>query len=243
MIIFAASARRALFVLPLAFALTTLVACAPQNSERLPDDPSFEEFDPNISPEHGNVVDDGIEMLPAPLANYDHVDKKGLIPKNLLKKALAYYDANLSKIKNKAVLSVIDFAQPSNKPRFFIIDMKSGSVWALRTSHGKGSDANHDGFAEKFSNTSGSNASSLGVYMTAETYNGGNGYSLRLDGLSSTNSNARARAVVVHGASYVQDRDVIQGRSFGCPAVPMDVRKKVIDTIKGGSIIYAQKSF
>ncbi|MCP5916770.1 murein L,D-transpeptidase catalytic domain family protein, partial [Klebsiella pneumoniae] len=75
--------------------------------------------------------------------------------------------------------------------RFFIVDMNSGSVWPLHVAHGKGSDSNHDGYAEKFSNTSGSNASSLGYYITAETYNGSNGYSLRLDGMSSTNSNAR----------------------------------------------------
>ena len=85
----------------------------------------------------------------------------------------------------------------------------------------------------------GSNASSLGYYMTAETYTGSHGYSLRLDGLSSTNSKVRSRAIVVHGADYVEEAAVIQGRSWGCPAVAMANRTTVINMIKGGSIIYA----
>jgi hypothetical protein len=105
--------------------------------------------------------------------------------------------------------------------------------------HGSGSDKANDGYAEKFSNVSGSNASSLGFYMTAETYNGKHGLSLRLDGLSSTNSNVRARAVVIHGASYVSDSDIKAGRSWGCPAVSMASKDKVIKMLKGGSIIYA----
>src|SRR5690606_28831407 len=108
---------------------------------------------------------------------------------------------------------------PSNKKRLHVINMSTGAGWSLHVAHGKGSDKNHDAYAERFSNTSGSNASSLGAYLTAETYSGSNGYSLRLDGLSTTNSNARRRAVVVHGASYVKDSNVKQGRSWGCPAV------------------------
>ena len=117
--------------------------------------------------------------------------------------------------------------------------METGSVWNIHVSHGKGSDSNHDGLAEKFSNVSGSNASSLGFYKTAETYQGKHGYSLRLDGLSETNSKARPRAIVVHGADYVKDKEVIQGRSWGCPAVSRMHSKKVIDLIKNGSLILA----
>lgn len=170
---------------------------------------------------------------------YSYVDPKNEVPADLLSKALDYYDTNLTKIKNKDYLSVINFSSKSTKPRFFIINMRTGSVWAVRMAHGKGSDSDHDGYAEKFSNVSGSNASSLGYYMTAETYVGSHGTSLRLDGLSSTNSNARSRAVVIHGATYVQDSDVIQGRSWGCPAISMDNYKEVIGRIKGGSLIYA----
>ncbi len=173
------------------------------------------------------------------IAKYAYVDTNKTINQTMLKNAILYYHKNLSKIKNPDVLSVLDFSKFSGKPRFHIINMKTGEVWSVRVAHGKGSDPDHDGYANSFSNVSGSNASSVGIYKTAETYSGSHGYSLRLDGLSSTNSNARARAVVVHGADYVSESTVIQGRSWGCPAVSMSIRTKVIDTIKGGSIIYA----
>lgn len=86
--------------------------------------------------------------------------------------------------------------------------------------------------------------SSLGVYRTAETYQGKHGYSLRLDGLSpGKNSNARKRAIVVHGADYASPRHLQKfdklGRSWGCPALPREQSRAIIDTIKGGSVIYA----
>lgn len=173
------------------------------------------------------------------LSKYQHLDPKHEVPTDLLEKAVTYYDANLNKIANKNYLSVIDFSRKSTLKRFFIIDMKTGAVWGIHTSHGKGSDTNADGIAEKFSNTSGSNMSSLGFYRAAETYSGKHGLSLRLDGLSSTNSKARARAIVIHAADYVSEKNVIQGRSWGCPAVAPENRDTVISKLKGGSIIYA----
>jgi len=75
-------------------------------------------------------------------------------------------------------------------------------------------------------------------FKTAETYVGNNGYSLRLDGLSTSNSNARSRAIVIHGASYVTPGEKI-GRSYGCPALEMNVHQDVIDRIKGGALLFA----
>ncbi|WP_413944095.1 murein L,D-transpeptidase catalytic domain family protein [Bdellovibrio sp. HCB-162] len=173
------------------------------------------------------------------LKMYDYVDPTHIVPTQKLEDAIVYFHKNKSSFKNQSVISVIDFSQKSTQKRWYFINMSTGSVWNIHVAHGKGSDSNHDGFAEKFSNVSGSNASSLGFYKTAETYQGSNGYSLRLDGLSTTNSNARPRAIVVHGASYVQDSAVIQGRSWGCPAVSTTNRDKVINMIKGGSLIYA----
>jgi hypothetical protein len=83
--------------------------------------------------------------------------------------------------------------------------------------------------------------SSLGYYITGSTYVGSHGTSLKLDGMSSTNSNARGRAIVVHGASYVSESSVIQGRSWGCPAVANSLKTKVINMLKNGSLIYAVK--
>ncbi len=173
------------------------------------------------------------------LANYDHLDPNRIVPSALLEKAVLYYDANKKNLGNTRYLTVIDFSKKSTKARFFLIDMSNGSVWPLHTSHGKGSDPGHDGIADSFGNVSGSGKSSLGFYKTAETYSGSHGYSLRLDGLSSTNSKARSRAIVVHSATYVKEASVIQGRSLGCPALAPSVYKTVIDKIKGGSIIYA----
>lgn len=226
-------------------------ACSQGNfTTQLPDDPQDESSasqgendSSSLTPPEVPVV---AEPTPAPiseeeatLAKYDHLDPSKIVPEKYLKAAVLYYDANLSKIKNKTYLSVIDYSKSSTTKRYFLINMSTGVVVAYHVSHGKGSDSNHDGYAEKFSNVEGSNATSLGYYMTAETYSGSNGYSLRLDGLSSTNSNARSRAVVIHGADYVQDKNVIQGRSWGCPAFSQANKTKIINLIKGGSLIYA----
>ena len=102
--------------------------------------------------------------------------------------------------------AVLDFAVRSSAPRFHVIDRASGEVLqSFRVAHGHGSEGKRDdGYAEVFSNEHGSNASSLGLYQTAETYRGVYpGLSMRLDGLSPTNSNARARFIVIHEASYM----------------------------------------
>ncbi|WP_413558489.1 murein L,D-transpeptidase catalytic domain family protein [Bdellovibrio sp. HCB209] len=234
-----------------------MAACAKggfeSSSTVLPDDPDTEQSagdtaqtippaeveTPSTGGSSGSGSSSGTLTDAQILAKYSYVDTKKTIKQSMLQNALLYYHKNLAKIKNTDVLSVIDFSLYSGKPRFHVINMKTGEVWSVRTAHGKGSDPDHDGYANSFSNVSGSNASSIGIYKTAETYSGSHGYSLRLDGLSSTNSNARARAVVVHGADYVSESNVTQGRSWGCPAVAMSLRTKLIDTIKGGSIIYA----
>lgn len=228
----------------LALAAVAFSSCSPSTNGKLPDElvetsADAENEIPSIS------VDDSSDTTtpakPAP-KSYSHIDPTGKVPKNLLTKALNFYKQNQSAIKNKSVLSIIDFSKPSNKQRFFIIDMITGKVAAIRVAHGRGSDPDHDGVADRFSNAPNSHASSLGFYRTGETYPGGHGLSLRLDGLSSSNSNARPRAVVIHGADYVQDKDVIQGRSYGCPAVSWAMRDRVIKAIKGGSILFAGKS-
>src|SRR5262249_39315084 len=157
------------------------------------------------------------------LANYDHLDPSRQVPADLLENAVLFLHANKAKIKNQKVLSVVDFSKHSSKKRFFLVDLKSGNVRASVVAHGSGSDPGHTGMASKFSNVSGSNASSLGYYLTAETYDGKNGRSLRIDGVSDTNSNARSRAVVVHRAKYVNEGSAKQGRSWGCPALPNNV--------------------
>lgn len=167
-----------------------------------------------------------------------HIDREGFVPKKLLVSALDYYAKNLHKIKNPGVMGVIDYSVHNSKERFYIIDMNSGDVETYLTAHGKNSDPKHTGYATSFSNVDGSLKSSLGFFLTDETYYGSNGYSLRLDGLSSTNSNARTRYIVIHGASYVNPGKLI-GRSYGCPALEMRYHADLIDRLKGGALIYS----
>lgn len=232
----------------------TLSACGP-GLVALPDDPNNEPAstspDENGSSGLIETPSEDVVETPAPtpevpvserdqiLALYNHLDPGHVVPTQALEDAVIYYHKNKASFKNQTVMSVIDYRQKSTAKRWYFINLTTGVVNQLHVSHGKGSDSNHDGYAEKFSNVEGSNATSLGFYKTAETYQGSNGYSLRLDGLSTTNSRARQRAIVVHGADYVQDQNVIQGRSYGCPAVSRANAKAVIDRIKGGSLIYA----
>ncbi len=173
------------------------------------------------------------------LEKYYYVDTKKEINRTALNIALGHYDKMKNNLDNKDYLTVIDFSKHSGKKRFYVIDMNSGKVDSYHTAHGSGGDPDHDGYANKFSNTPESKMSSLGLYMTAETYSGQHGHSLRLDGLSSTNSNARKRAIVVHGADYVDENASKMGRSWGCPALSMDYYYDVIETIKDGSLMYA----
>jgi len=133
-------------------------------------------------------------------------------------------------------VGIVDFSQHSSKKRFYLFDLKAGTVERHNVSHGSGSDRNNDGLADTFSNQAGSNASSLGMAKTAETYNGKHGYSLRLDGLESTNSNIRSRDIVMHSATYVHDGGTT-GRSWGCTALDPSIYISVIDRLKGGSFL------
>ncbi len=194
----------------------------------------------------GQAVAGGMEEVPNMsdlekaliLAKYAMVQHRG-VPKEHYEKAILYYDTNFERIPNKRYLSVIDFASHSKNRRFFIMDMEGGEMTSYPIAHGKKSDPNDDGRATLFSNVNGSNMSSVGYYLTGETYIGGNGRSLRLDGLSSTNSNARERLVVIHGAAYVSDGRPKQGMSLGCPAFDHAVAQGVIDRLQDGSLIYA----
>ncbi len=175
-------------------------------------------------------------------AGYEYVDPYNIVPPKALKLAIEEYDVRRRGLRNLNYLTVIDYTQHSRNERFFLIDMRTGSVSTEVVSHGVGSDGNHDGYAEAFSNTSGSKMTSLGFFTTDHTYYGSNGYSLVLDGLDSTNSRARSRAIVIHGADYVVNGASKQGRSWGCPALPRSVSDQIIDKIKGGSLVFAYQA-
>lgn len=139
-------------------------------------------------------------------------------------------------------LAVIDYSRPSTQPRLWVFDVAQGRLlFQELVAHGRNTG---EGLAERFSNVEGSKMSSLGLFQTAETYYGSNGYSLRLRGLDAGfNDNALARAIVMHGAPYVSEAIAERvgriGRSWGCPAVRQEVARTVIDTLKGGALIFA----
>ena len=166
---------------------------------------------------------------------FSYIDPSHIVPAEPLQSALAYYKAHRNRIENPKYLSVIDFTQRADNKRYYLINMRTGAVERFLVAHGSGSDPARTGYATRFSNEERTHASSLGFYKTAETYEGEHGYSLRLDGLSSTNSNAREREIVIHGAEYVSEL----GRSWGCPAIEPSQRERLISMVKGGSIIYA----
>lgn len=173
------------------------------------------------------------------LSEYSHVDPLRLVPTKLLKDVLLYFHRNKQLIANQNYVSVVDFAEHSRDPRFYRIDLKTGEVKTVNVSHGRGSDKKNLGRATRFSNVRESHMSSLGFYLTAEPYFGVHGLSLRLDGLSQTNSNVRSRAIVIHGADYVTDAKVKQGRSLGCFVFSWTMRDELIPQLKEGSLILA----
>ena len=143
---------------------------------------------------------------------------------------------------NSDVLTVIDYSLPSTQPRLWVLDLARRKVlFHELVAHGAGSG---DVYATHFSNVNDSRSTSLGLFLTTETYEGGNGYSLKLKGLDAgVNDLAEARHIVMHGAWYVSSEHAQQfgrlGRSWGCPALPQADAKSVIDTVKGGSFIFA----
>ncbi|MDQ3292701.1 MAG: murein L,D-transpeptidase catalytic domain family protein [Bacteroidota bacterium] len=141
----------------------------------------------------------------------------------------------------KPVLSIIDFSKSSRQKRLWVIDLKNKKLlFNTLVAHGKGTG---DEFARAFSNEPNSNKSSLGFYLTAQTYFGKHGLSLKINGLDQNfNTNALARAVVIHGADYVS-ADFIKrygrlGRSLGCPALPAKETRPIIDIIKNNTCLY-----
>lgn len=141
-----------------------------------------------------------------------------------------------------ARLAVIDYTRPSTQKRMWVFDLdRDALLYTEHVAHGRGSGEN---YATSFSNRDESHQTSLGLFTTNETYVGGNGYSLRMDGLEpGINDNARQRLIVMHGAPYVDpaqaQRQGRLGRSYGCPAVRQEVARQMIDTLKHGQLLFA----
>jgi hypothetical protein len=151
------------------------------------------------------------------------------------------YLVQQGKLSKDNIISIADFSQPSCRKRLFVIDLNNLRVlFNTYVAHGVNSGRE---YANEFSNKLESNKSSLGFYETKSTYQGGNGYSLKLEGLErGINDNAEIRDIVIHGAGYV-DESLIRsqgyiGRSWGCPALPEKLHKPIIDKIKNGTCLF-----
>jgi L,D-transpeptidase catalytic domain len=170
----------------------------------------------------------------------------GALDPELLQRALAALKRHERTIAFRDIIGVVDFSRPSREPRFHVVNLAEGSVRSHLVAHGRGSDPARTGWLQRFSNEPRSNATSAGAYLTGSFYTGSHGNSLRLEGLDATNSNALARAIVVHAAWYVNNAMAaysgILGRSEGCFAVAASSLPEILARLGPGHLIYADKA-
>ncbi len=189
-----------------------------------------------INPDNPGIVsrNSNIQLI------YNQSGLNNIIPYNVFSLALTGLQ-KIDSTRNKHIISIIDYSQPSNLNRFFVIDLENRKLlYKCMVAHGRNSG---DIITNSFSNDPESLKSCLGFFLTAETYYGKNGYSLSLDGLEpGINDNARMRAIVIHGADYVSGDFISKygriGRSWGCPALPSAVSRDIIDHIKNGTCLF-----
>lgn len=163
----------------------------------------------------------------------------------LMTRALAALEQHGAAIARRDRIAIADFATPSGKPRFHLVNLEDGVAASKLVAHGSGSDPRHTGYLQRFSNENGSNASCEGAFLTSNYYVGKHGKSQRLIGLDRTNDNALDRAIVIHGAWYSNPEMVAQrgmlGRSQGCFAVGERELAEVFERLGPGRMIYAAK--
>jgi len=146
-------------------------------------------------------------------------------------------------IWRRDIVGIADFGLHSALPRFHFVNLDQDRVDSYRVAHGSGSDYDHDGYLNRFSNIEGSNATSRGAYVTWEWYTGRYGTSVRLGGLDATNDAAFQRAIVMHPADYAEPEHVERygrlGRSNGCFALSHEDFRTALLTLSGGRLLYA----
>ena len=177
------------------------------------------------------------------LYSYMNLQETGLRFEVFDKALAGYYNMKRKgQVSDKPVITIIDFTKSSNEKRLWVVDIEKKEIlFNTYVSHGRNSGQE---YAENFSNDNESYMSSIGFYVTDNTYYGKHGLSLRLEGLDEGfNTNARDRCIVMHGAEYATEGFIEQagrlGRSLGCPAIPMEQHDEIINAVKGGTAIYA----
>lgn len=146
------------------------------------------------------------------------------------------------KLNNPNIITIADYSQSSSKKRLYVIDLKSGKLlFNTYVAHGRNTG---EEFAKSFSNEEGSLKSSLGFYITEHPIVGSHtGYALMINGVEKgINDNAAKRAIIIHSADYATETFIKKhgrlGRSFGCPVLPPDMNKPIIESIKGGTCLF-----
>lgn len=229
-------------VLGIVYMVTTSFYLSPKNENLKNENTSTKKIETAVeikSEKSKNEMSSSEELYNSILFDTDHklnfdVFSKAILGFNNLKKA-----GKLD--ENAHLLTICDFSMSSNTKRLWVIDMDEKKVlFNSLVAHGKNTG---EEFAMNFSNTESSYQSSLGFYVTDATYEGGNGYSLKLLGMDKGyNDAALQRAVVMHGADYVSEEFAAThkriGRSWGCPAIPRDLTKPIINTIKGKNCLF-----
>jgi hypothetical protein len=184
-------------------------------------------------------------ILPPPDATLLSPGKIRLANSDILERAKAALDRHKTLIPLRDRVAIADFSIASRQLRFHIVDLITGQSNAYLVAHGKGSDPDHSGWLQRFSNDPGSLATSDGAYLTGQIYEGVHGQSMRLLGLDPVNSNAEPRAIVIHGADYVSEDHIAAwgkaGRSEGCFAVARHMIPQVLGMLGPNRMLYADK--
>jgi len=195
-----------------------------------------------VAPQIGVAKPDRVAVQLAALSNIAPDADPGVLALALEARQCALDHGDVS---NESRLAVIDYSVPSTERRMWVFDLaaqdKPELLYHEYVAHGQGSGGN---VPTRFSNEDGTHATSLGLFRTAETYYGSNGYSLRMDGMDpGFNDNARRRAIVIHGADYVNPAAARGmgrlGRSWGCPALRQAVAHDMIDVLKDGNLVFS----
>lgn len=180
-------------------------------------------------------------LVPAPTPPIDYT----AYHRRILQIAKREIEKAGSKVWRRDIAGIADFAQPSAQPRFHFANLENGTVRSFYVAHGRGSDPEHCGYLQNFSNVMGSNATSRGAYLTCEWYNGKYGTSIRLEGLEQDNSQALPRAIVMHPASYAAPSMISTygklGRSEGCFAMAPEQFNEALWHLSGGRLLYADR--
>jgi hypothetical protein len=168
-----------------------------------------------------------------------------ILDPRMVARARAAFDRHRNSLSHIDVVGIADYTKPSADPRFYLLDTNSGRVTRHLVAHGRGSDPEHTGFLQRFSNQPGSEASSSGAYVTGEYYPGHYGRAMRVRGLDQSNSNAESRAIVVHSAWYAEPGVLASmgrlGRSEGCFALSHASLQEVLNRLGPGRFLYADR--